>query len=256
MKQNKFDLVMDYIDENIQLDTEEIKKGIYCLIGVNSNTFGKLFSEMTGDTLGAYIRKRRLYFATEELQNKPEIPICDVALRYGYSDQTSFTRAVTTAFGYAPNELRKKRCTNIPNNRYRYKYFAVEADGDRFTQMLRELEQWGSVAGAGADYLMYITEGQAEYGFSVDECCAIIDLAEMLRLPPELVMSACYELVTDRAYRAEGGPEEEAESAASLGLSTLEELRQLCKYYNCKHYELSGYMVEEYRASSCNEVKE
>ena len=33
MKQNKFDLVMDYIDANISQDVETIKKGIFNLIG-------------------------------------------------------------------------------------------------------------------------------------------------------------------------------------------------------------------------------
>ena len=44
MKQNKFDIVMDYIDANILQDVETIKKGIYTLIGYNSLTFGKCFS--------------------------------------------------------------------------------------------------------------------------------------------------------------------------------------------------------------------
>ena len=35
MKQNKFDLVMDYIDANISQDVETIKKGIFNLIGYN-----------------------------------------------------------------------------------------------------------------------------------------------------------------------------------------------------------------------------
>lgn len=67
MKQNKFDLVMDYIDENIQKDTETIKRGIINLIGINSNSFGQYFTVLTGDTLGSYIRSRRLYYAAKAL---------------------------------------------------------------------------------------------------------------------------------------------------------------------------------------------
>ena len=78
MKQNKFDLVMDYIDENIKKDTEEIKRGILNLIGINSTTFGKYFAVLTEDTLGSYIRSRRLYYAAKELQSDRNKSICDI----------------------------------------------------------------------------------------------------------------------------------------------------------------------------------
>ena len=107
MKQNKFDLVMDYIDENIRKDTETIKHGIINLIGINSNSFGQYFTVLTGDTLGGYIRSRRLYYAAKELKGYPQKAICDIALDYGYSDQSSFTRAFTTKYGFSPSELRK-----------------------------------------------------------------------------------------------------------------------------------------------------
>ena len=55
MKQNKFDLVMDYIDANIQNSPESLKKGIYKLTGISSNTFGNCFSVLTNDTLFHYI---------------------------------------------------------------------------------------------------------------------------------------------------------------------------------------------------------
>ena len=47
MKQNKFDIVMDYIDANILEDAEALKKGIYKVIGYNSNYFENCFKVLT-----------------------------------------------------------------------------------------------------------------------------------------------------------------------------------------------------------------
>ena len=53
MKQNKFDLVMDYIDANISQDVESIKKGIYEHKTANvylHNTFFSLKSKTASPT--------------------------------------------------------------------------------------------------------------------------------------------------------------------------------------------------------------
>ncbi len=102
MKQSKFDIVMDHIDENIQKTSEEIKKGIFNLVLCNSNTFSQYFHVITGDTLGNYIRNRKLYFAAMELLRHPDKPICEIAVDFGYSDQSAFTRAFSAKYKIAP----------------------------------------------------------------------------------------------------------------------------------------------------------
>ena len=80
MKQHKFDIIMDYIDENIKSDTETIKKGIYNLYGITSKSFGEVLKFFTGDTLGLYIHKRKLYYAAIDLQVEKEKEIMDILI--------------------------------------------------------------------------------------------------------------------------------------------------------------------------------
>jgi AraC-like DNA-binding protein len=98
MKQNKFDLVMDYIDANISQDVETIKKGIYSLIGYSSFTFGECLKVLTEKTLHHYIHERKMYFAAQALKTDPDRSIADIALEYGYSEQSAFSRAFKCAF--------------------------------------------------------------------------------------------------------------------------------------------------------------
>ena len=113
MKQNKFDTVMDYIDANITEETDTIKKGIYNEIGYNSNTFGNCFSVLTNESLFHYINERRAFLAAQELISNGDKKIADVALEYGYSEQSSFSRDIKRYFGCTPKEIQKGKKTII-----------------------------------------------------------------------------------------------------------------------------------------------
>ncbi|MBI2510808.1 MAG: helix-turn-helix domain-containing protein [Opitutae bacterium] len=69
--------------------------------------FHRIFAEMTGDSLGSYIRKRRLTAAAEELKNSRR-PILDLALDYQFESHEAFTRAFRAAFGVTPSEFRRR----------------------------------------------------------------------------------------------------------------------------------------------------
>ena len=51
MLKNRFDMVMDYIDENIEQKTEDIKKGLIEIISYNSNDFKKCFEILTNEPI-------------------------------------------------------------------------------------------------------------------------------------------------------------------------------------------------------------
>ena len=134
MKQNKFDLVMDYIDASILHDVETIKKGIYSLIGYNSLTFGNCFSVLTGQTLFHYINGRKMYFAAQSLRNDIDRSIADIALEYGYSEQSAFSRAFKLYCQVTPLEVRKGKgvfvvktiaCSFVNKGWHQQSYFIV-----------------------------------------------------------------------------------------------------------------------------------
>lgn len=246
MKQNKFDIVMDYIDENIQQDTETIKSGIINLIDINSATFGKYFTVLTGDTLGSYIRSRRLYYAAKALQNEPEKSICDIALDYGYSEQSAFTRAFTTKFGFSPGDLRQKNVYHfIDNNKYHFEDFNESAEETRSDYIWRQIERTGFLDGPNLDFLDSIEQGRKEFGFTVDTSYAIADLSEKLEVPVYALMRACFDLVSE--LKSEPNYLTNAQFAAiEIGLYSDEDLKKICEHYACKYYELNRFMVREY----------
>lgn len=245
MKQSKFDLVMDYIDENINSDTETIKRGIMNLIGINSNTFGQFFTVLTGDTLGSYIRNRRLYYAAMDLLRKPKLTISDIALEYGYSDQSAFTRAVSGKYKMSPNEIRTSWEVDIPNEKYLYSDFDTNPLDSRSDHMWREFERTGFLSGGDLDFIDRVEAGHKEFGFDINTCYLIADLAERLEIPVTALMSSCFDVVTevksDPAYISN-----KEMAAIDLGICSQEELDKICEHYACQYYELNSFMVKEY----------
>jgi AraC-like DNA-binding protein len=246
MKQHKFDIIMDYIDENIKSDTETIKKGIYNLYGITSRSFGEVLKFFTGDTLGLYIHKRKLYYAVIDLQVEKEKEIIDIGFDYGYSDQSSFTRAITTQYGFSPRELRKNTATClIKDNKYYFDKFQIDYTDSRSKRILRILEQDGDISDYNLDFIESIDEGRKEYGFDIDTCYAIADLAERLEIPVDVLMKNCFELVVD--IKSDSNYfSEKIEVAIDLGIYSDEDLEKICEHYSCKYYELNEHMVKEY----------
>lgn len=95
---------IEYIENNLlsRLDYEEIAAKAYC----SSYHFQRMFSAYSGCTLGEYIRARRMTLAGAELKGS-DIKILDLAVKYGYENPESFTRAFTKFHGITPSQARK-----------------------------------------------------------------------------------------------------------------------------------------------------
>lgn len=95
---------VDYMEEHItqELDYCEIAKQAY-----SSNFhFQRVFSILCRFTIGDYIRMRRLTLAGSELV-ETDTKILDIAVKYGYDTQESFSRAFTRFHGATPSQARK-----------------------------------------------------------------------------------------------------------------------------------------------------
>ncbi|WP_097003311.1 AraC family transcriptional regulator [Lacrimispora amygdalina] len=95
---------VDYVEENItmNLDYNEIAKQAYS----SGFHFQRVFGLLCGFTLGDYIRMRRLTLAGGELAGT-NARILDIAVKYGYETQESFSRAFTRFHGVSPSQARK-----------------------------------------------------------------------------------------------------------------------------------------------------
>lgn len=62
-------------------------------VHISSYHFQRAFTLLSGMTIQACIRNRRLSLAGEDLLN-PETKVIDIALKYGYESIVSFTKAL------------------------------------------------------------------------------------------------------------------------------------------------------------------
>ena len=82
-------------------------KEVAVSVHVSSSYLQNSFQMITGYTIGEYIRSRRLYLAAMDLIEKDE-KIIDVAQKYGYETQESFSKAFSRFHDATPNEIKKK----------------------------------------------------------------------------------------------------------------------------------------------------
>ncbi|MFS2224162.1 superoxide response transcriptional regulator SoxS [Pantoea sp. B65] len=67
----------------------------------------RMFRSVTKQTLGGYIRERRLTLAAEAL-SCTQRPVFDIAMQYGYDSQQTFSRVFRRQFSQTPTAYRHR----------------------------------------------------------------------------------------------------------------------------------------------------
>lgn len=95
-----------YIDNNLEdkIDYNKLSK----LMGVNTYTMQRIFSVITGIPLAEYIRKRKLSCAAYDLITT-DSKVIDIAIKYGYENATSFSRAFESFHNIKPSEVKNNK---------------------------------------------------------------------------------------------------------------------------------------------------
>jgi len=119
----RMNLVMDYVEEKLggNILEEEIAKIAACPY----STFQSSFSQITGISLGEYIRRRKLTRAAYDLQNT-DLRILDIGIKYGYNSADAFRVAFKSLHGVTPNDVRK---INVKLTFYCRLYFDITIRG-------------------------------------------------------------------------------------------------------------------------------
>lgn len=96
---------LTYIEDNIEsnLKSDDIAIVAHC----SKYHFLKMFTMLTGFTLGEYIRQRRLSLAAKDLSST-NLKIIDIAFKYGYETPEAFSKAFKRLHGVSPSIARKK----------------------------------------------------------------------------------------------------------------------------------------------------
>lgn len=74
--------------------------------------FHRLFAALTGETLGDYVRRRRLEVAAGKLAAQPRLGVLEAALAVGFGSSEAFARAFKLHFGASPTAWRRRQVRN------------------------------------------------------------------------------------------------------------------------------------------------
>lgn len=96
--------VTAYIDQHLDqfLDLETLAEVAH----FSPFHFHRLFSALTGETLGAYLRRRRCEVAATRLLAQPRLSVLQIALGVGFGSAEAFTHAFGARFGCSPTTWR------------------------------------------------------------------------------------------------------------------------------------------------------
>lgn len=99
--------VLAYIDEHLDesLDLNTLAE-VACFSPFH---FHRLFSAWMGETVGDYLRRRRLEVAAMRLVAQPRTRVLNIALSVGFGSGEAFTRAFKSRFGYSPTVWRERQ---------------------------------------------------------------------------------------------------------------------------------------------------
>jgi AraC family transcriptional regulator len=96
--------VLAHIDEHIDqpLDLQRLAQVAH----FSAFHFHRLFAAWMGETLGDYLRRRRLEVGAMRMIAQPRLPVLTVALSVGWGSGEAFARAFKTRFGCSPSQWR------------------------------------------------------------------------------------------------------------------------------------------------------
>ncbi|MCD7807576.1 MAG: AraC family transcriptional regulator [Lachnospiraceae bacterium] len=95
---------LSYINENLtlKLDVGEIAERVF----LSRYHFMRLFKTQTGTTVHAYIRQKRLLYASRLIREG--MPAAEAASKCGFADYSGFHRAFRDCFGISPGQLKSQ----------------------------------------------------------------------------------------------------------------------------------------------------
>ena len=99
------DTIVEWIDDNLHqpLRIDDIARHA----GYSKWHLQRLFLHYKGESLGRYIRERKLSLAARDLLNTND-KVYDICLKYGFASQQTFTRIFTRTFNQPPGVWRKE----------------------------------------------------------------------------------------------------------------------------------------------------
>lgn len=137
---NRINRVFEFIDKNLESD---LSLNIVSEIAFFSPFhFHRVFKFMTGETLNGYVTRRKIEKSASDLLHK-KITATEIAHKYGFSDNSSYSRAFKKYFGISPTEFKKQN----PNRHSKIRQLKSKngqeyPDYEKYICVINNLKNW------------------------------------------------------------------------------------------------------------------
>jgi AraC family transcriptional regulator len=179
---------LDFIEDNIMGNLSLYD--ISAAAGFSVPHFYRLFKRLTGDTVGAYILRRKLSIAAKDIIKTDKTIAC-IAYEYGFESHDVFTRAFTRIYGMSPRKYKEsngapplKRQTLLANeqrgNNQQMNFSILHSKGFEVIGMECTASKWDADGAIGrlwsdfltrADEIKHSSHPMIMYGICEHENC-------------------------------------------------------------------------------------
>ncbi|MBL0026999.1 MAG: AraC family transcriptional regulator [Saprospiraceae bacterium] len=108
---HRINKVLTYIDEN--LNNELSLKTLSNVAYYSPFHLHRLFKAITNETLNTYITRKRIERTAMMLIHNKEYSITEIAYKYGFKNDSTFSRTFKKLYGQSPSEFRKSNLENF-----------------------------------------------------------------------------------------------------------------------------------------------
>ncbi|WP_350287227.1 AraC family transcriptional regulator [uncultured Croceitalea sp.] len=137
---NRINRVFEFIDENLEsnLALETVAEIAF----FSPFHFHRVFKFVTGETLNAYVTRKRIEKSAADLLHKNSTTTA-IAHKYGFSDNSSYSRTFKKYYGASPTEFRKQN----PNKHSKIRQLKSKngqeyPDPEKYICIIDNLKKW------------------------------------------------------------------------------------------------------------------
>ena len=137
---NRINRVFRYIDENLNSDLSlaTVSNVAY----FSPYHFHRIFKFITGETLNDYVTRKRIEKSASDLIHK-NISISEIFYKYGFNDNSTFTRTFKKYYGISPKEFRKQNPNKFSKiSQLESKNGQEYPDNDKYICIINNLKKW------------------------------------------------------------------------------------------------------------------
>ncbi|WPY98347.1 AraC family transcriptional regulator [Christiangramia sp. OXR-203] len=137
---NRINRVFEFIDAN--LDADLSLKTVSEIAFFSPFHFHRIFKFVTGETLNEYVTRRKIEKSSLDLLHK-KITTTELAHKFGFSDNSSFSRTFKKYFGVSPTEFKKQN----PNRHSKIRQLESKngqdyPDYEKYICIIDNLKKW------------------------------------------------------------------------------------------------------------------